>query len=86
MFMRSILAAVALALAAGTTSAEGPNLGKPITEAEIAPWDISIMPDGTGLPAGGGTSAQGAKIFAERCAACHGEGGKGSEFGAAVLA
>ena len=84
MFTRSILAGITLALVAATSSAEGPNLGKPITEAEIAPWDISIMPDGTGLPAGGGTSAQGAKIFAERCAACHGEGGKGSEFGTAV--
>ena len=85
MFMRNILAAVALALAAGAASTEGPNLGKPITEAEIAPWDISIMPDGTGLPAGSGTSAQGAKIFAEKCAACHGDGGKGTEFGAAVV-
>jgi S-disulfanyl-L-cysteine oxidoreductase SoxD len=85
MFTRSAFAAIALAFVAGAASAENPNLGKPITEAEIAPWDISIMPDGTGLPAGSGTSAKGAKIFAERCAACHGEGGKGTEFGAAVV-
>jgi cytochrome c len=85
MFTRSIFASLALALVAGAASAEGPNLGKPITEAEIAPWDISIMPDGTGLPSGSGTSAQGAKIFAERCAACHGDGGKGTESGAAMV-
>ena len=85
MFTRSALAALAFTLVAGAASAETPNLGKPITEAEIAPWDISIMPDGTGLPAGSGTAAQGAKIFAERCSSCHGEGGKGTESGAAVV-
>ena len=42
--------------------------------ADLAPWDISIAPDGVGLPAGSGTSAQGAKVYAERgCALCHGE-------------
>jgi len=50
MFTRSAFAALAFTLVAGTASGEGPNLGKPITEAEIAPWDISNMPDGTGLP------------------------------------
>ena len=41
------------------------------------------MPDGTGLPPGSGTSAQGAPIFAQKCAACHGENGKGGHRGAA---
>jgi hypothetical protein len=27
-------------------SAAGPDLGKPIDPADLAPWDISIMPDG----------------------------------------
>ena len=85
MSTRSAFAALAFTLVAGTASGEGPNLGKPITEGEIAPWDISIMPDGTGLPAGSGTAAQGAKIFAERCSSCHGDNGKGTEFGAAVV-
>src|SRR6266581_6067367 len=58
-----------------TVSAQ--NLGTPISEAEIAAWDISILPDGTGLPPGSGTPAQGARIFAQKCAMCHGEGGKG---------
>ena len=75
---------LALALAAHPAIAESPGLGKPISEAEIKAWDISILPDGTGLPAGSGTAAQGAKIFAERCAACHGEGGKGG-IGAPVV-
>ena len=42
------------------------------------------MPDGTGLPAGSGTSAQGAAIYAQKCALCHGEGGKGGTAGAHV--
>src|SRR5437762_9157028 len=57
--------------------AAGPNLGKPISPADIATWDISIMPDGTGLPPGSGTAAQGAPVYAQKCAVCHGESGKG---------
>ena len=73
--------AIGIALGAGiagaATAADLPNLGKPIDPKDIAPWDISIMPDGTGLPPGTGTPAQGAPIFAQKCAMCHGEGGKG---------
>jgi mono/diheme cytochrome c family protein len=65
-------------LGIGAVLAEGPNLGKPIDPADIAPWDIDIEPDGSGLPAGSGTSDQGASIFAAKCALCHGEGGKGT--------
>jgi cytochrome c len=52
----------------------GDGLGKPIAEAAIANWDISILPDGTGLQKGSGTPAQGAVIYAEKRAACHGDG------------
>src|SRR3954469_21607351 len=75
---------LALALGAGAAAAAGPNLGKPVTPAEIAAWDISIQPDGTGLPPGGGTPAQGAKIYAQKCAACHGENAKGGNNAALV--
>ena len=80
MRMRSILisAACLLALGTGAGFAEGPNLGVPITPADIAEWNIDIEPDGAGLPPGGGTSDKGAAIFAERCALCHGEGGRGA--------
>jgi S-disulfanyl-L-cysteine oxidoreductase SoxD len=70
-------ASLLLAIMAETSMAESPHLGKPIDEAAIASWDISIMPDGAGLPKGSGTPAQGAPIFAEKCSACHGENGKG---------
>src|SRR5262245_58825445 len=57
--------------------AQKPNLGKPLTPAEIAAWDINILPDGTGLPAGSGTPAEGARVYSAKCAMCHGENGKG---------
>ena len=42
-------ASLLLAMMTGASLAETPNLGKPIDEAAIAAWDISILPDGTGL-------------------------------------
>src|SRR5258707_1416246 len=76
--------ALALGLGSGAAFAAGPNLGTPLEPADIAAWDISIQPDGTGLPIGGGTPAQGAKIFAQKCSLCHGENGKGGVFAALV--
>jgi cytochrome c len=78
------LGAFLLVLAAHAAVAAGPNLGKPVTAAELAAWDISIQPDGTGLPPGSGTPAQGAKIFAQKCTLCHGENGKGGTSSALV--
>lgn len=79
MSMHKRLAALILALSfgAGSALAQSPKLGKPISEADIKQWDIAILPDGTNLPPGSGTSAQGAKVYAEKCVACHAEGGKG---------
>jgi S-disulfanyl-L-cysteine oxidoreductase SoxD len=57
--------------------AAGPNLGQPLSHADLAAWDINVLPDGSGLPKGSGTAAQGAPIYAQKCAACHGEQGKG---------
>ena len=78
--------AVPLALAAGVAlAADGPGLGQKINEADIALWDISIGPDGAGLPAGSGTAAQGAAVYAQKCAACHGENGRGGGIAAGVI-
>jgi S-disulfanyl-L-cysteine oxidoreductase SoxD len=78
-------AALLFATTASVSLAETPHLGKPIDEASIANWDISILPDGTGLPKGSGTPAQGAPIFAEKCAACHGDNGKGGGIANALV-
>jgi S-disulfanyl-L-cysteine oxidoreductase SoxD len=68
------LLVVALAPAA---AADEPHFGKPVTPADIATWDISIGPDGAGLPPGKGTVAQGESVFAAKCQACHAEKGAG---------
>ena len=52
------------------------GIGRPATPAEIAALDIDVGPDGAGLPPGRGTSAEGAPVYAARCAACHGKTGK----------
>ena len=66
-----------LALCASVAFAQTPNLGKPVSPADIAAWDINILPDGTGLPPGSGTPAEGAKVYATKCVGCHGQEGKG---------
>ncbi len=69
--------AIAVALSAAPAWAQNAGLGKPIAETDIKQWDIAVLPDGSNLPAGSGTPAQGAKIFAEKCSACHGDAAKG---------
>jgi mono/diheme cytochrome c family protein len=66
---------LALAFGAATAVAEPPKLGQPITEADIAAWNIEALPDGAGLPAGSGTAKQGAAVYSQKCAMCHGENG-----------
>jgi S-disulfanyl-L-cysteine oxidoreductase SoxD len=53
------------------------GFGRNATSADISAWDIDISPDGTGLPPGSGTPAQGAAVFANKCAVCHGDKGQG---------
>ena len=79
------LASVAVALAVvGCASAggipratESPNLGREATPAQIAGWDISVGPDGVGLPSGQGAPARGAAVYEQKCQACHGAKGAG---------
>jgi cytochrome c len=59
--------------------AETPHLGKPVSTGDLARWDIDIQADGAFLPPGEGTAAQGAPIFVSKCAACHGDGGRGTD-------
>ncbi len=70
-------AAAVLLASAALAAVPSPNLGKPVTAAGVAAIDISIAPDGRGLPPGSGTVEQGAAIFAAKCQACHGANGAG---------
>jgi mono/diheme cytochrome c family protein len=54
---------------------KGPALGVPVSDAEIAAMDVSIGPDGAGLPPGSGTPKQGAEVYGTKCIACHGPQG-----------
>jgi S-disulfanyl-L-cysteine oxidoreductase SoxD len=65
------------ALFAGAAAADPPyGFGRPATPQEIAAADIDVHPDGTGLPPGRGSVADGAALYAGTCAACHGERGE----------
>ena len=62
------------------------EFGTAPTTAEIAAIDIDIMPDGRGLPSGRGHGVTGRIVYAEKCAACHGDNLEGNvELGAAAL-
>ena len=64
--------------AASTPAKPAAGYGKPISEADIAPWNIDIRtPDGRGLPPGSGSVAQGKAIYDAKCTACHGADAKG---------
>ncbi|WP_417523469.1 c-type cytochrome [Marinovum sp.] len=52
-------------------------MGRPALDEEIAAWDVDVLPDGTGLPEGSGDVLTGEEIFAEKCAACHGDFAEG---------
>ncbi|NIV49392.1 MAG: c-type cytochrome [Gammaproteobacteria bacterium] len=72
------------AFAAADTSRPPVSYGTPISEADVASWDIDIQTkSGKGLPPGQGSVAEGEKIFATKCAACHGAGAAGGpQYGA----
>jgi cytochrome c len=53
------------------------GFGEPATAEQIAGWDIDVAADGTGLPPGSGSVAQGEELFARLGAKCHGAKGEG---------
>jgi len=71
-----LIAALAVAASAAAV-AETPGLGVPISERDIAAWDITVFPSGANMPPGRGTAAEGAPIYAAKCALCHGVNGEG---------
>jgi S-disulfanyl-L-cysteine oxidoreductase SoxD len=70
--------AALLAMAATSVCAdERYGIGRAPTAAEIAGWNIDIDREGDNLPPGSGSVERGKVVFAEQCAACHGEKGEG---------
>src|SRR5256885_11717026 len=54
------------------------GIGREVSPAEIAGWDIDVRPDGQGLPPGRGSVKDGEGVYMSHCAACHGEFGEGA--------
>jgi S-disulfanyl-L-cysteine oxidoreductase SoxD len=71
------LALFAYCATASVCAAQSPNLGRPLTPDEIKKVDITVVPDGRGLPAGSGSVSLGAAVYAKYCQSCHGEKGAG---------
>jgi hypothetical protein len=56
------------------------GLGRVPSPSEIEAWDLDVMPDGEGLPAGGGSVEDGHTLYVEACQRCHGVEGRGGPF------
>jgi len=88
MLWSKLLAGVTVMLVASASLAQTPsykNVGRTPTKEEIQVADISIGPDGRGLPPGQGTSKEGAAVYAAKCAVCHGPEGEGGQIGPRLI-
>ena len=73
-----VFCTVAAVTAAALGQAPQYKLGRPAAPEEIRDLNISVAPDGSGLPKGRGTVAQGRQIYKNLCANCHGDQGQGT--------
>ena len=71
-----MILAIPLAVLAQSQPRAYPDVGTPLTQAEIQGFDRMIGPEGKELPPGRGTAKEGAEIFARRCEVCHGKNGE----------
>lgn len=67
-----VAAAVSVSSTAFAQSEIRYGFGTPVDPPELAKF-LAIPPDGQGLPPGSGTATAGAKVYADNCAACHGD-------------
>src|SRR3984893_7047130 len=85
---KEFLLPLALGALAGTNLAaqsKGVQLGRIPSPAEMKQRDITVLPDGSGLPDGGGTAADGEAVYRDRCASCHGQNGEGKADGPQLI-
>lgn len=76
---------ILLASAAGLAQPRTYNLGTPLSQEEIRRFDFMVGPKGKELPPGHGTAKEGAEIYGQQCAACHGLNGEGGVANRLVL-
>ena len=75
--LRIGFAALTATVLATAAAQEGPDLGETPSPELVAAWDISVSPDGAGLPSGSGTAVEGAPLYRVNCLVCHGQEGEG---------
>jgi cytochrome c len=80
--LHGVLLAAVLAGASAAGAGDHPwsHLGRAARPAEIAAWDTDVRPDGTGLPKGSGSVADGEALYEARCASCHGSFGESNQY------
>ncbi|MCT2538661.1 c-type cytochrome [Sedimentimonas flavescens] len=76
-FRNLVIATALTAPLAVPAFAEPLGLGRAALPEEIAAWNLDVSPDGTGLPPGSGSVADGEELFSDKCAVCHGEFAEG---------
>ena len=70
-----IYGAVAAFCAAANAQSPNYGVGRAPSAEEVRAYDTSVGPQGKELPPGRGTAQEGAAIYAQRCASCHGATG-----------
>jgi cytochrome c len=75
----ALLSAIGIGALAASLHGQGKqfHLGHPPTPAQVRRWNITVLPDGAGLPPGSGTAAQGERMYRDTCSGCHGDRGQG---------
>ena len=75
-----VLTAIVAISTSATALAQGPTyqLGRTPSKEEIKARDTAVSPEGKELPPGRGTALDGAAIYTQKCAACHGPNATGS--------
>jgi cytochrome c len=73
-----ILLSACMTVSKGPSGAGGAAFGKPISEQDLAAWNIDIRTqDGSGLPPGKGNAVVGKTVYEKECLSCHGVDAKG---------
>ena len=83
-FLTVLLLGSLISCSSSPSRQQSPNLGQFMTPVEIKKVDISIGPDGVGLPVGSGNAKVGAKVYEAQCLSCHGVKGQGKPVDALV--